>query len=598
MTSVTDGAEARAPDGGAPRRRRHTARWVAGGVVVVLVVVAIVAATRPSSQATSVAEPADRARGPRRCRHATSPVGGSRWPTTAAISSWSTSSPAGARPARPRSPTWSSFAFEQHAGAGQCRHALGRHRRLDGGRPPVPRRVGHHLAGRPRPRRSVRQRVRRRVAPDDLPRRPGGHGGRRLRRPGDATASSTRCWRRRDVPDRRTLEERAASRAPRRVACPQRRLGGGAGGGRRRSHSASAAASGARRPRRSPSARRRSRARSSARAARTSRSPSPRPPTAIAARHQISGHAGPGESDAQIEQSFVARYGPSILLVPPASGWAALVWFAPAGGGGRWRSARSGCCSGGASARSPVAGGTVVSAARPTGTTADAQPRRGPVERGPPVAPRGPARLPRPFAGRPSSRSSTPATSSRGDYDALVARDEGRLVGGARPSCSSSTATRLPRPSRHRPPRPTGGPGQARRRRVWLARRGHGRADRRHHPARRPPRRAAAARATRDGEHHPEPRPGGPDPARRGLGTGRRRDPVVVVGGPRRLPPGPLGRSQPAPGPGRDRLVGVGGRVLRRRLEPRDRRQGAGRSGRSRSSATTTRPTCSWARSS
>ena len=57
MTSVTEAPSSRPPDDGAPRRRRHTARWVAGGVVVVLVVVAIVAATRPSSQATSVQSP-------------------------------------------------------------------------------------------------------------------------------------------------------------------------------------------------------------------------------------------------------------------------------------------------------------------------------------------------------------------------------------------------------------------------------------------------------------------------------------------------------------------------------------------------------------
>jgi len=43
--------------GGVPARRRYTARWVAGGVALVLIVVAIVAATRPSSQATSVASP-------------------------------------------------------------------------------------------------------------------------------------------------------------------------------------------------------------------------------------------------------------------------------------------------------------------------------------------------------------------------------------------------------------------------------------------------------------------------------------------------------------------------------------------------------------
>jgi len=57
MTSATAARPAPAADTGAPRRRRHTARWVAGGVAVVLVVVAIVAATRPSEQATSVESP-------------------------------------------------------------------------------------------------------------------------------------------------------------------------------------------------------------------------------------------------------------------------------------------------------------------------------------------------------------------------------------------------------------------------------------------------------------------------------------------------------------------------------------------------------------
>ena len=51
--------------------------------------------------------------------------------------------------------------------------------------------------------------------------------------------------------------------------------------------------------------------------------------TAIEARQQIRAMLARGESDSQIEQSFVARYGPSILLVPPASGLGALVWFIP-----------------------------------------------------------------------------------------------------------------------------------------------------------------------------------------------------------------------------------------------------------------------------
>jgi cytochrome c-type biogenesis protein CcmH len=51
--------------------------------------------------------------------------------------------------------------------------------------------------------------------------------------------------------------------------------------------------------------------------------------TAIQARQQIRAMLARGESDSQIEQSFVARYGPSILLVPPASGLGALVWLVP-----------------------------------------------------------------------------------------------------------------------------------------------------------------------------------------------------------------------------------------------------------------------------
>jgi cytochrome c biogenesis protein CcmG/thiol:disulfide interchange protein DsbE len=57
MTAATDAPSPRPADDGAPKRRRHTARWAAGGVVVVLVVVSIVAATRPSEQATPVESP-------------------------------------------------------------------------------------------------------------------------------------------------------------------------------------------------------------------------------------------------------------------------------------------------------------------------------------------------------------------------------------------------------------------------------------------------------------------------------------------------------------------------------------------------------------
>jgi cytochrome c-type biogenesis protein CcmH len=51
--------------------------------------------------------------------------------------------------------------------------------------------------------------------------------------------------------------------------------------------------------------------------------------SAIAARHQIAKMLAVGDSDAVIEQSFVARYGTSILLVPPSSGLGALVWVLP-----------------------------------------------------------------------------------------------------------------------------------------------------------------------------------------------------------------------------------------------------------------------------
>jgi cytochrome c biogenesis protein CcmG, thiol:disulfide interchange protein DsbE len=55
--TVTAPAPAVPPGDGPPRRRRHTARWVAGAVAAALVAVAIVAATRPSNQATEVASP-------------------------------------------------------------------------------------------------------------------------------------------------------------------------------------------------------------------------------------------------------------------------------------------------------------------------------------------------------------------------------------------------------------------------------------------------------------------------------------------------------------------------------------------------------------
>ena len=55
--------------------------------------------------------------------------------------------------------------------------------------------------------------------------------------------------------------------------------------------------------------------------------------TAVAARQQITRMLARGETNGQIEQAFVARWGTSILLVPPASGFGALVWILPSLGG-------------------------------------------------------------------------------------------------------------------------------------------------------------------------------------------------------------------------------------------------------------------------
>jgi cytochrome c-type biogenesis protein CcmH len=52
--------------------------------------------------------------------------------------------------------------------------------------------------------------------------------------------------------------------------------------------------------------------------------------SALAARHTITTMLGQGKSDAQIEQAFVDRWGPSILLEPPASGLSVLVFVVPA----------------------------------------------------------------------------------------------------------------------------------------------------------------------------------------------------------------------------------------------------------------------------
>jgi cytochrome c-type biogenesis protein CcmH/NrfF len=50
---------------------------------------------------------------------------------------------------------------------------------------------------------------------------------------------------------------------------------------------------------------------------------------AVAARHQIAAMVAAGRSDGQIEQSFVARYGSTILLRPATSGLIGLVWLIP-----------------------------------------------------------------------------------------------------------------------------------------------------------------------------------------------------------------------------------------------------------------------------
>ncbi len=54
--------------------------------------------------------------------------------------------------------------------------------------------------------------------------------------------------------------------------------------------------------------------------------------SAVAARNQITRMLRAGDSDVAIEQSFVDRYGPSILLVPPSSGLGVLVWALPVAG--------------------------------------------------------------------------------------------------------------------------------------------------------------------------------------------------------------------------------------------------------------------------
>jgi cytochrome c-type biogenesis protein CcmH len=51
--------------------------------------------------------------------------------------------------------------------------------------------------------------------------------------------------------------------------------------------------------------------------------------TAVAIRAAVLARVHAGQSDAQIEQYLVSRYGESILLRPPTTGVAALVWLLP-----------------------------------------------------------------------------------------------------------------------------------------------------------------------------------------------------------------------------------------------------------------------------
>lgn len=51
--------------------------------------------------------------------------------------------------------------------------------------------------------------------------------------------------------------------------------------------------------------------------------------TAVAIRQLVASRVRAGQSDAQIEGYLVSRYGPSILLRPPATGLTAVVWVVP-----------------------------------------------------------------------------------------------------------------------------------------------------------------------------------------------------------------------------------------------------------------------------
>lgn len=51
--------------------------------------------------------------------------------------------------------------------------------------------------------------------------------------------------------------------------------------------------------------------------------------TALAVRHEILRMVEQGRSASQIDQTLVAQYGQTILLVPPATGGFALIWILP-----------------------------------------------------------------------------------------------------------------------------------------------------------------------------------------------------------------------------------------------------------------------------
>ncbi|MGO8873897.1 MAG: cytochrome c-type biogenesis protein CcmH [Acidimicrobiales bacterium] len=55
--------------------------------------------------------------------------------------------------------------------------------------------------------------------------------------------------------------------------------------------------------------------------------------TAVTVRATVRQQVGAGRTDQQIEDYLVARYGSSIILDPPASGWTLLVWLLPLLGG-------------------------------------------------------------------------------------------------------------------------------------------------------------------------------------------------------------------------------------------------------------------------